>query len=168
LVGIVGYLFKTLNEGGINLIDNLLDECASPYTENEVIKIAITHTRASVKQVLMILPEEMKKNLCLFLSGGLDSRVLAAILKNYIRNFKTLTFGTERCDEVLIAHMVAKKLGITQIIESYDLNQLADYAYDIVRLSNGFDVVNAAYVIHALKMLRKIIVMFLLVDLRSI
>jgi asparagine synthetase B (glutamine-hydrolysing) len=109
----------------------------------------------SVKQVLMILPEEMKRNLCLFLSGGLDSRVLAAILKNYIRSFKMLTFGTERCDEVLIARMVAKKLGITQIIESYDLNQLADYAYDIVRLSNGFDVINAAHVIHALKMLRK-------------
>lgn len=108
----------------------------------------------SVKQALEILPE-MKRNLCLFLSGGLDSRVLATVLKYYIKDFKVLTFGTERCDEVPIARAVARRLGVAQMIEKYDLNQLADYAYDVVRLSDGFDVVNATHVVHALKMLQK-------------
>jgi len=109
----------------------------------------------SIKQVLKILPYEMKKNICIFLSGGLDSRTITYILKYQVNNLKALTFGTKKCDEIIIASHVAKKFGVEHVIEKYDLDQLANYAYETIRLSDGFDIVNAAQVVHELRMLLK-------------
>lgn len=50
----------------------------------------------------------MKKNFCVFLSGGLDSRVLTYILRRKVSDLKALTYGTKKCDEILLAHHVAK------------------------------------------------------------
>lgn len=97
----------------------------------------------------------MKENICVFLSGGLDSRLITYILSEKVDGLKALTFGTEKCDEIIIASYVAKKLGVKHVIEEYDLDQLADYVYETIRLSDGFGIVNVAHVCHALRMLLK-------------
>ena len=45
MVGVVGYLLKTLNGEKTNLIDYLLNECAHSYTENETIKVAFAYNK---------------------------------------------------------------------------------------------------------------------------
>jgi asparagine synthetase B (glutamine-hydrolysing) len=108
----------------------------------------------SVIKTLRILPHDMKKNLCVFLSGGLDSRVLAYYLSRLLgERIQAITFGTERTDEILIARKVTKELGIPHIVKTYDLNQLADYVHDLIRYSDGFDVASATHVVYAMKIL---------------
>jgi len=107
----------------------------------------------SITKILRALPSEMKKNICAFLSGGLDSRVLTYILSRKVNHLKALTFGTKRCDETLLAHYAAKKLGINHVIGVYDLNQLAYYVHSTIRLTDGFGVLSASHIIYAVKML---------------
>jgi len=53
----------------------------------------------------------MKRNICVFLSGGLDSRVLTYYLFCLLgKNIVAFTFGA-KSDEILIADRVAKELG---------------------------------------------------------
>jgi len=47
LVGIVGYLLRNLStESNAYLFDQLLEECRSPYVENEVVRIPIATSSA--------------------------------------------------------------------------------------------------------------------------
>jgi len=39
------------------------------------------------------------------------------------------------------------------MIKIYDLNQLADYVYDSIRLTDGFSVLNVSHMAYAMKML---------------
>jgi len=107
----------------------------------------------SFKQILDILPKEMKDDMCALLSGGIDSRVTTYILKQYVNNLKALTFGTEKCDEIAIAKRVAKDLRTNHVVKRYDLNQLADYTYETIRLSNSFSVVSTAHAGIVIRML---------------
>jgi hypothetical protein len=122
--------------------------------EKTAVELVYWNLLKSIRDTLKVLPEEMKKNMCVFLSGGLDSRVLTYYLVSFLnRNILALTFGTVKSDEVLFAKISANYLGIPHRVEQYDLGQLAMYAREVVRLSNGFDVVNASHVVYAMKML---------------
>ena len=122
--------------------------------EKTAVELVYWNLLKSIRDTLKVLPEEMKKNMCVFLSGGLDSRVLTYYLVSFLnRNIIALTFGTVKSDEVLFAKISANYLGIPHRVEQYDLGQLAMYAREVVRLSNGFDVVNASHVVYAMKML---------------
>lgn len=48
----------------------------------------------SVIKILRVLPHDMKKNICILLSGESDSRVLTYVLSRKVSDFKALTFGT--------------------------------------------------------------------------
>jgi asparagine synthetase B (glutamine-hydrolysing) len=123
--------------------------------------VALTHNALlkSTRETLKALPDEMKGDLCVLLSGGLDSRVLIYYLSRYlnsqIRNLRALTFGTRKCDEIPIANKVAKELGILHITEKFDPDQLAEYAYETIRLSDGFCPISAAHVVYISKILLK-------------
>jgi hypothetical protein len=52
-VGIIGYFLKNNNEETV-LIENLLNECGSPYVENEIVKIPF----APNKILGIIVPKE--------------------------------------------------------------------------------------------------------------
>jgi hypothetical protein len=95
----------------------------------------------------------MKKNLCVFLSGGLDSRVLTYILSRKVRDLKALIYGTKKCDEILLAHRVARKLEVKHVIKIIDLNQLANNVYNFIRITDGFSTLNASHTIYGMKML---------------
>jgi hypothetical protein len=122
--------------------------------EKTAVELVYWNLLKSIRDTLNVLPEEMKKNMCVFLSGGLDSRVLTYFLASFLnRNILALTFGTVNSDDVLFAKILAKHLNIPHRVGLYDLRQLAEFAREVVRLSNGFDVVNASHVVYAMKML---------------
>ena len=122
--------------------------------ERMAVELVYWNLLKSISDTLAVLPEEMKENVCVFLSGGLDSRVLTYYLTSFLnRNILALTFGTEKSDDVLIAKFVTNYLDIAHRVEEYNTSQLAEYAREVVCLSNGFDVVNASHVVSAMKML---------------
>jgi len=45
MVGIVGYFLRALDNEKGDLIDHMLQECATPYVENEIVKIPFTHNK---------------------------------------------------------------------------------------------------------------------------
>jgi len=122
--------------------------------EKEAIELVHNALLVSIKEAIHALPEEYRRNICVFLSGGLDSRVLAHYLSRLLDGrIRALTFGTEKSDEIPVAKKVAKKLGIPHVVDIYELNQLADYVRDLILLSDGFDVVSSSHVVYAMKML---------------
>jgi len=122
--------------------------------EKDAIELVHNALLLSIREALKALPGEYRRSICVFLSGGLDSRVLAYYLSRLLgERIQAITFGTERTDEVLIARKVTKELGIPHIVKTYDLNQLADYVHDHIRYSDGFDVASATHVVYAMKIL---------------
>jgi len=121
--------------------------------EKEAIEIVHNALLSSIQEALKALPEDYR-SICVFLSGGLDSRVLVYYLSCLLgKRIRAITFGTKKSDEIPIAKKVAKELEIPHIVKTYDLNQLADYVHDLIRYSDGFDVVSATHVAYAMKIL---------------
>jgi len=86
-----------------------------------------------------------------WLSGGLDSRVvLAAIHKSERRSVTAVTFGVPGCDEIKVAHIVAKKAGVSHLIMELDADELVSYAEEVVYLSDGMDTIAVAFIPYAL------------------
>jgi asparagine synthase (glutamine-hydrolysing) len=73
------------------------------------------------------------------LSGGLDSRVVAAELKEIDEGepLQTFTFGKPGCDDVRYAREVSRKLGISNYFFTLENDYLIHYANKGVRLSDG-------------------------------
>jgi hypothetical protein len=109
----------------------------------------------SVTKILRALSSEKRKrkNICVLLSGGLDSRVLTYILSNKISTLKALTYGTKKCDEVILARQVTRKLGVNHVVGIYDLDQFANYVHDFIRLTADFAVLHNLHIVYAIKML---------------
>jgi len=73
------------------------------------------------------------------LSGGLDSRVVAAELKEFDESntLQTFTFGNPGCDDARYASEVSKKLGLPHLFSTLKSDYLIQYANKGVRLSDG-------------------------------
>ncbi len=72
-----------------------------------------------------------------FLSGGLDSRVIAAFASELSIPVVTYTFGVEGCEEQLIASEVADALGLENIFLEIPSNFISDFARFIVYGGDG-------------------------------
>jgi asparagine synthase (glutamine-hydrolysing) len=77
------------------------------------------------------------KKVGVFLSGGLDSRVLAAFASELSLPVVTYTFGVEGCEEQLIASEVAAALGLENVFLEIPSNFISDYAPFIVYGGDG-------------------------------
>jgi len=98
----------------------------------------------------------ISEGLCLMLSGGLDSRsVLAALNVRNLKKVTAVTFGTKDCNDIAIAKMVTKKLGVKHLVIEYDPDELVRYAKDVVYLTEGQDTVNVAFIPYVAKKLRE-------------
>jgi asparagine synthase (glutamine-hydrolysing) len=111
-------------------------------------------TKRFVKAV-NVRADNVSEGLCLMLSGGLDSRsVLAALNKRNLQKVTAVTFGTKGCDDITIAKMVTKKLGVKHLVIEYDPDELVKYVKDIVYLTEGQDTVNVAFIPYVAEKLR--------------
>lgn len=75
----------------------------------------------------------------MLLSGGLDSRVLLALLRerSLERPFHTFTWGIPGCDDARFAAEVARKLGVEHHFFELRPDWLLDYAEECVRITDG-------------------------------
>lgn len=73
----------------------------------------------------------------LFLSGGLDSRIIAAFASQTKTPVITYTFGVKGCEEQEIASKVAERLGLDNIFCEIPSNFIAEYARKVVYRGDG-------------------------------
>ena len=91
----------------------------------------------------------------LALSGGLDSRAIAAAMGDNASQVKAFTFGVKDCDEVRIAHIIAEKLGMKHHIVELNPDELPLHFKDVVYLSDGMDYVGISFLPIAYEEYRK-------------
>ncbi len=72
-----------------------------------------------------------------FLSGGLDSRVIAAFVSELSIPVVTYTFGVEGCEEQIIAAEVAEVLGLENVFFDIPSTFISDFARSIVYAGDG-------------------------------
>ncbi|MEM4489449.1 MAG: hypothetical protein QXK88_11785 [Desulfurococcaceae archaeon] len=117
----------------------------------------------SLMRAVIKISEMAKKNnitrICLELSGGLDSRTISLFVTllsrlRYQFDLQALTFGSRKCDEVIISKFFTRMLGIKHVVKATDPYRLAIYAKKVVEMTDGFDTVNKAHVLLAAEMLR--------------
>jgi len=81
----------------------------------------------------------------LALSGGLDSRAIAAAMGDSASQLTAFTFGVRGCDEVRIAHTIAQKLGMEHHIIELNPDELPLYFKDVVYLTDGMDYIGVSF-----------------------
>jgi asparagine synthase (glutamine-hydrolysing) len=91
----------------------------------------------------------------IFLSGGLDSRIIAAFASETKTPVITLTFGVKNCLERKIASEVAARLGIENIFYEIPSDFIANYAKRIVYRGDGLIRIRDCHFIALLDEVRK-------------
>jgi asparagine synthase (glutamine-hydrolysing) len=78
-----------------------------------------------------------KCRLGIFLSGGLDSRTVAAAVKNEVQKLATFTYGIKGGDEANIAEKVAKTIEAEHHFVEFRRDFLAEYAEKAIYNTDG-------------------------------
>lgn len=91
----------------------------------------------------------------IFLSGGLDSRIIAAFASETETPIITLTFGVKNCTEKQIASEVAERLGLENIFYEIPSDFIANYAKQIVYRGDGLVRIRDCHFIALLNEVRK-------------
>jgi len=78
-----------------------------------------------------------RENVGIFLSGGLDSRVITAFASQTKSHVVTFTFGVKNCEEQKIASEVSERLGLENIFYEIPSNFISEFASEIVYRGDG-------------------------------
>ena len=113
---------------------------AANISEEELVEELVSAFRKSVARRLA-----GKYRYGLGLSGGIDSRVIAAAMGTTASQVTAFTFGGKGCDEVRIAHTVAEKLGMEHRIIELNPDELPPYFRDVVYSTDGMDHIGVSY-----------------------
>lgn len=105
----------------------------------------------NIKNELVKVAENDKT--LLHLSGGIDSRFLLELLIDCNISLKTLTYGIENSDEVLIARMVAEKAGVENSVVPLLSDDFILNAEKYINQTGGLDIFvqSAVYSIYTKK-----------------
>lgn len=98
---------------------------------------------------------EGKYRLGVFLSGGLDSRTVAAAVRNQVQSLSTFTYGLKGGDEANIAQRIAKSLGTNHHFVELRKDYLAEYAERATYLTDGMLPCSHIWLISLLSTVRK-------------
>lgn len=90
-----------------------------------------------------------------FLSGGLDSRLIAAFASKTGTPIVTFTFGVKGCVQQKIAKEVAERLGVQNTFFEIPSDSIARYAKGIVHKGDGLVRIRDCHFISMLEMIRK-------------
>ena len=91
----------------------------------------------------------------IFLSGGLDSRIIAAFASQTKTPAITFTFGTKNCLERKIAAEIAENLGLENIFYEIPSDLIKEYAKKVVYRSGGLIRIRDCHFIAWLEHVRK-------------
>ena len=98
-----------------------------------------------------------KKKVGVFLSGGLDSRIVAAFASEICENVITFTFGIENCPDRKIAEQVAERLGIENLFYEIPSDFIAKYSERIVSEGDGLIRIRDCHFIALLEKVRRLV-----------
>ncbi|MCX6648712.1 MAG: asparagine synthase-related protein [Candidatus Bathyarchaeota archaeon] len=96
-----------------------------------------------------------KKKIGVFLSGGLDSRLITAYTNKNNTELITFTFGVEGCQQQKIAKEVAERLGVENIFLEIPSDFIARYASLIVHEGDGLVRIRDCHFISLLESISK-------------
>lgn len=96
-----------------------------------------------------------KDEVGIFLSGGLDSRIIAAYASQSETPITTFTFGAKNCTEQKIASEVAERLGLENIFYEIPPDFIANYSKQIVYKGDGLVRIRDCHFIALLDEVRK-------------
>ncbi len=111
-----------------------------PYEENRVIDTSISYEKAQ-EQLALLLDDSVQKRLISdvplgsFLSGGIDSSVIAALASRHTPHLNTFSIGYKDepfFDETSYANLVAKKLGTNHTVFSLTNHDLLEHVFQIL------------------------------------
>jgi len=114
------------------------------YLDIEPLKYNGVTGKASLNEVVKTLENGIldackgKKNIVLELSGGKDSRLIAAVLNKYGIDFSAVVYGDgEKCMDVRVARLIAKmlRIPITQFDTKNAFNKETSYA--VMKANHG-------------------------------
>ena len=91
-----------------------------------------------VEHLKSALERHKKEKFSLSLSGGGDSRLVAALCKQLGYEFKTFTFSGEKAGDLDIARMVSKKLELVHYPLLIPPDYLSEFIRDAVYNTNGY------------------------------
>lgn len=123
---------------------------ATNISEDELVEGLVSSFRQSVARRLT-----GNHRYGLALSGGLDSRAIAAAMGDSASQLPAFTFGVRGCDEVRIAHTIAQKLGMKHHIIELNPDELPVHFKDVVYLTDGMDYVGVSFLPQAYEEYRK-------------
>jgi len=107
-----------------------------------------------------------RKEVGVFLSSGLDSRLVAAFASETDTSVTTFTFGAKNCPDQKIAKQVAEKLGLENVFFEIPSDFIGNYAEDIVYKGDGMIRIRDCHFIALLKKIsRKVNTVLLGTDL---
>ncbi|MGB9615456.1 MAG: asparagine synthase-related protein, partial [Fervidobacterium sp.] len=96
-----------------------------------------------------------KEKIGVFLSGGLDSRIIAAFASQTGKEVITFTFGVKGCIQKRIAEAISQRLGVRNVFYEIPSDFIARYAEEIVFGGDGLVRIRDCHFISALEKVRK-------------
>jgi len=96
-----------------------------------------------------------KENIGVFLSGGLDSRILAAFASQTHKQVITFTFGVRGCPQKEIADEVSRRLGVQNIFYEIPSDFVSNFAEEIVYKGDGLIRIRDCHYIALLEKVRR-------------
>jgi len=95
------------------------------------------------------------KEVGVFLSGGLDSRIVAAFASRTDANVITFTFGIKSCPQQKIAKQVADRLGVENVFYEIPTDFIAKYGEKIVYKGDGLVRIRDSHFVALLEKVRR-------------
>lgn len=142
----------TFTENGFNVEKYWdLEYLANPRDKKEIVGDLLK----AFKKAVNIRVKDLN-GVSVLLSGGLDSRsVLGAIDKKQLNEITAVTFGVSKCDDITVAKNVTRELCVKHLVIEYTPDELAEFAKDVVTLTEGQDTVNVSYIPFVANLMRE-------------
>ena len=115
--------------------------------ENDFDNLETNNERAK-REVAETLESAIKKRAVqkqgVLLSGGVDSSLIAFILKKLNCSFTCYTVGIENSDDILWAQKVAKEYGFNFKYKIFSLEEFEKIVKDVIKILNDADIVKVS------------------------
>jgi asparagine synthase (glutamine-hydrolysing) len=106
---------------------------------------SIKEPELAVKKLNVLLGTAVEKmihagrRIGIYISGGVDSSIIAALAKDYCENLKAFAVGMEKCDDLHFARLVANHLDMQYFEYVYDINDVLEILPKVIYFLESFD-----------------------------
>ncbi|MEN6584190.1 MAG: asparagine synthase B [Armatimonadota bacterium] len=127
-----GHYYQT--DCGLQRYFSISDKVSTaPEEENSTTQLRCLLERAVIKRLMSDVP------LGVFLSGGLDSSIIAAIAARHIPNLKTFSVGTESSEDRVYATLCSEYLGTDHYERTYTIDDMLVVLPKVIYYLESYD-----------------------------